>query len=452
MHEGMSQGHLADEHESAPDSEGAGGGRRRIAPKSPKQAIQPDTPPPPPARSRGAKHPLVVVLNFFMMFTVLAVLAVGAAVYFGKARFTAVGPLGEPRTVMIARGSDLETIAALLKRHGVIDSDLLFSVGVRLYGAGGDLKAGEYLFEPRASMHQVMTALVSGRSLLHTVTIPEGLTSRQIVERLLEHEMLTGDIEAIPEEGSLLPDTYRVTRGTPRQQILDQMRRARDRIVQDIWERRSPDLPIDSVDEFVTLASIVEKETGRADERPRVASVFINRLKRNMRLQSDPTIIYGLFGGQGKPPDRPIFRSDIDSLTPYNTYQISGLPPGPIANPGRAALEAVANPSRTDDLYFVADGTGGHVFAGTLDEHNRNVARWRQIERERQESAGIEEASAEVGADPGTGAGVALAADSATASAEGGEAGAATSEATVGNPATPLPRPRPAVGNAGAAR
>ena len=180
-----------------------------------------------------------------------------------------------------------------------------------------------------------------------------------------------------------MPDTYKFTRGTTRQQILDQMRRSQDRAVEEIWARRSPDLPIDTPEELVTLASIVEKETGKADERPRVAAVFINRLRDGMRLQSDPTIIYGVFGGAGKPPDRPILQSDLDKPTPYNTYQVSGLPPTPIANPGRAALEAVANPSRTEELYFVADGTGGHAFAATLEEHNRNVARWREVERRR---------------------------------------------------------------------
>ena len=188
-----------------------------------------------------------------------------------------------------------------------------------------------------------------------------------------------------------MPDTYKFTRGATRQQILDQMRRAQERAVAEIWARRSPDLPLQTPEEFVTLASIVEKETGKADERPRVAAVFINRLKEGMRLQSDPTIIYGIYGGAGKPSDKPITQSDLDKQTDFNTYQIAGLPPGPIANPGRAALEAVANPSRTDELYFVADGTGGHVFAKTLDEHNRNVARWRRIEaaqREAQEGAG----------------------------------------------------------------
>ena len=177
-----------------------------------------------------------------------------------------------------------------------------------------------------------------------------------------------------------MPDTYKFTRGATRQQMLEQMQRVEQHAVQEVWARRAPGLPISTPEQFVTLASIVERETGRADERPRVAAVFINRLREGMRLQSDPTVLYGLFGGAGRPPERTIYQSDLDKPTPYNTYQITGLPPTPIANPGRAALEAVANPSRTNDLYFVADGTGGHAFAATLDEHNRNVARWRQIQ------------------------------------------------------------------------
>ncbi len=360
--------------------------RRRISPRSPRQAIEPEMAPPPPTRSRQVRHPLVVVLNFFMMAGVLAVLAVGSALYFGSVRFNAEGPLKESKTVLISRGADLESIAGLLQRHNVIDSSFIFSNGVRLSKVAGKLKAGEYVFEAGASMRDVMNALVTGKAILHSLTVPEGLTSEQIIARISDDPVLAGELGAIPAEGTLLPETYKFSRGTTREQVIEQMRRAQERTIAEIWARRSSDLPISTPAEFVTLASIVEKETGKADERPLVAAVFINRLRRNIRLQSDPTIIYGLFGGKGKPPDRPIFRSDIDKETPYNTYLIDGLPPGPIANPGRAALEAVANPSRTNDLYFVADGTGGHVFAATLEEHNRNVARWRRIEAERRKA------------------------------------------------------------------
>ena len=374
--------------------------RRRITPKSPRQALQPELAPPPPPRSQKARHPLVVVLNFFLMIAVLTVLAAGAAFYFGKVEFTEPGPLTQRASVVVARGSDLETISNQLERQNVISSGFVFSTAARIYEAHGQLKAGEYLFEPGVSMEQVLDDLVSGRSVLLAVTFPEGLTSQQIVDRLNAESELTGEITQVPAEGSLMPDTYKFTRGATRQQILDQMKRAEDRAVAEIWERRSPDLPLETPEELVTLASIVEKETGKADERPRVAAVFINRLRKGMRLQSDPTIIYGVFGGAGKPSDRPIRQSDLDTQTPYNTYQIKGLPPGPIANPGRAALEAVANPSRTNELYFVADGTGGHTFAGSLEEHNRNVARWRRIEAAQKQAQSARDDAADAAPDP----------------------------------------------------
>jgi UPF0755 protein len=372
--------------------------RRRIAPKSPRQALQPEAVPPPPPRSQEARHPLVVVLNFFLMIVVLTALAGGAVFYFGKRHFSSPGPLTEPTSVLVSQGSDLDTISAQLERHNVIDSPLVFTVAARFfYEAENKLKAGEYLFEPGVSMERVLDDLVTGRSVLHAITFPEGFTSQKIVDRLNADPVLTGDITEVPPEGSLMPETYKFTRGATRPQMLEQMRRGQERLVAEIWARRVENLPIDTVEEFVTLASIVEKETGRADERPRVAAVFLNRLRSGMRLGSDPTVIYGLFGGAGKPADRPIYQSDLQRVTPYNTYLIDGLPPTPIANPGRAALEAVANPSRTDELYFVADGTGGHAFAATLDEHNRNVERWRQIEaiaREAEEAAGSEDTPA----------------------------------------------------------
>jgi len=236
------------------------------------------------------------------------------------------------------------------------------------------------------------------------VSIPEGLTSYQAMQRIASNEILEGPMpETIPEEGSIMPDTYPFQRGTTRKELIEQMRRQQERFLAQIWEKRIDGLPINSPEEMVTLASIVEKETGKADERPRVASVFINRLNKGMRLQSDPTIIYGIFGGQGKPKDRPIYQSDIDQVTPYNTYQVDGLPPTPIANPGRAALEAVANPSRTEDLFFVADGTGGHVFARTYAEHNANVKRWRAIEKRLKEEAEKAAAAAEEAAEQASG-------------------------------------------------
>jgi UPF0755 protein len=209
--------------------------------------------------------------------------------------------------------------------------------------------------------------------------VPEGLTSEQIVARLLENDGLAGQIKEIPHEGTLLPETYKFTRGMTREQIIQRMQQAHRRVLQEVWERRMQDLPVKTPEQLVTLASIVEKETGRPDERTRVAAVFVNRLKKRMRLQSDPTIIYGLTGGKGS-LGRPLVKSEIEQPTPYNTYVVDGLPPGPIANPGRASLEAAANPARTKELYFVADGNGGHVFSENYAEHQKNVARLRGIE------------------------------------------------------------------------
>jgi UPF0755 protein len=219
------------------------------------------------------------------------------------------------------------------------------------------------------------------------LTVAEGLTSEQIVARLLENDVLTGQIREIPREGTLLPETYKFTRGMTREQIIQRMQQAHRRVLQEVWERRMPDLPIKTPEQLITLASIVEKETGRSEERTRVAAVFVNRLKSRMRLQSDPTIIYGLTGGKGS-LGRPILRSEIEQPTPYNTYVVDGLPPGPIANPGRASLEAAANPARTKELYFVADGSGGHVFSDNYAEHQKNVARLRSIEHGASPAAG----------------------------------------------------------------
>jgi UPF0755 protein len=262
----------------------------------------------------------------------------------------------------------MSEIAALLKREGVIDQPLLFEIYALMNRQRGQLKAGEFLFKAGSSIDEAVDTLALGKAILHAITIPEGLTSEQIVARLRENDVLTGDVTEIPREGALLPDTYKFERGTTRQQLLNTMMAAQKQVLAQIWQRRSPDLPFKSPEELVILASIVEKETGRADERTRVAGVFLNRLAKRMKLQSDPTIVYGLVGGKGT-LGRPILKSEIEKPTPYNTYAIEGLPPGPIANPGRAALEAAANPSRTKELYFVADGSGGHAFAETYEQH-----------------------------------------------------------------------------------
>ena len=357
--------------------------RRPMTPKSARETLQPDEVPPPPKRSSAAKHPIVVSLNFVLTIAVVLVVVVGGLGLYTKVRFDEAGTLQDDFILPVAPGAGLTEIADTLDEAGAISSPLVFRIAVTFYGNQSRLQAGEYLIPAQASMREIMDLMVEGDTLFYAVTIPEGLTSQQVVNRLMANELLVGDIAEIPPEGTLLPETYQFSRGDTRQGVLDRMRRDHDRIVAEIWARRAPDLPLTSPDELVILASIVEKETGIADERSRVAAVFINRLNRGMRLESDPTIIYGLYGGEGAPPGHVLLRSELDRQTPYNTYQIDGLPPGPIANPGAAALEAVANPSQTNDLFFVADGTGGHVFAQTYEEHLRNVARWRQIEENR---------------------------------------------------------------------
>jgi len=230
-------------------------------------------------------------------------------------------------------------------------------------------------------LRDVIATIVEGKVVQHAITIPEGLTSEQIVTRLSDNDIFTGSVREVPREGTLLPETYKFPRGTPRDQVIQRMQQAHKRVLAEIWERRSPDLPVKTPEQLETLASIVEKETGKPDERSRVAAVFVNRLKQKIKLQSDPTIIYGLVGGKGT-LGRPIKRSEITQPSPYNTYVIEGLPPGPIANPGRASLEAAANPARTRDLFFVADGTGGHAFTETYDAHQKNVAKLRAMEKQ----------------------------------------------------------------------
>jgi UPF0755 protein len=289
--------------------------------------------------------------------------------------------LREDKVVSIPRSGMME-IADLLRREGVIDEHrLIFIGGVLAMKARSELKAGEYQFTKAASVRDVVETIVEGRVVQHQLAVPEGLTSEQIVARLLENDILTGNIKDVPREGSLLPDSYNFHRGFTREQMIQRMRQSQERLLREVWERRSPDLPLRTPEQLIVLASIIEKETGKPEERTRVAAVFANRLKQKMKLQSDPTIVYGLVHGKGS-LGRPISRADIQSQTAYNTYVIDGLPPGPIANPGRAAIEAAANPARTRELFFVADGTGGHAFAESYEQHQKNVARLRVIEQE----------------------------------------------------------------------
>ncbi|WP_374468549.1 endolytic transglycosylase MltG [Phenylobacterium sp.] len=321
---------------------------------------------------------------------VLFALAAFALVAGGWVLWTYRGPgpqarEGEATTVVLARGSGLGGIADNLARAGVIRSKAVFMAAARLSGAAGALKAGEYEFRSGASMAGVLGDIRAGRVVRHLVTVPEGWTSEMAWEAVLRQPVLVGEAP-VPAEGALLPDTYQVQRGDSRAAVLQRMAKAQDDLMAELWPRRQRGLPFETPEEALTLASIVEKETGVAAERPRIAAVFVNRLRQGMRLESDPTIIYGV--SRGRPLGRGILASELAARTPYNTYQIDGLPPTPIANPGRAAIEAVLNPPSTSELFFVADGSGGHVFASTFDEHRRNVARWREVERARAAQAG----------------------------------------------------------------
>lgn len=366
-------------------------GRGAAGSRGTRNMIQPDAVAKPPTRSSAVRNPFVVAGN--AVFVLLMLVAIGG--YFGLRQFTAPGPLAEAKMVYVPKGSGRDEIADSLERQGVIDSATIFTTGALILGHG-NLKAGEYAFKPGASMYDVMNILVDGKVIQHSITIPEGLTSQMIIDRLSQDDLLTGDAPPVPPEGALLPDTYKYERGTTRSAMVRKMQEEQKALVEQIWKQRAPNLPLKSPAEMVTLASIVEKETGQADERPHVASVFINRLQKNMRLQSDPTVIYGMVGGKGK-LDRALTSADLSQPTRFNTYTIPGLPPSPIANPGKAAMQAVATPLATKDLYFVADGSGGHAFAATLDEHNRNVAKWRQFQ---QQGGGAAAAPAQPAPDP----------------------------------------------------
>ncbi|RYC17771.1 endolytic transglycosylase MltG [Ciceribacter ferrooxidans] len=356
-----------------------------IIPKSPAEALKPERVPAPPKRSRKARSQLVIFLNFLMTLTVTVFVIAVAGFYYVMSAYQEPGPLQANVNFVVRNGAGLNEIANNLERSGVVTDSRIFRYVTATYlDENETLKAGEYEIKAKASMKEIMDLLKSGKSILYAISFPEGLSVKQMFKRLADDPVLEGELPAeLPAEGALRPDTYKFSRGTKRDEIISQMIAAQQKVIDQVWEKRDPDLPLKSKLELVTLASIVEKETGKPDERAHVASVFYNRLQKGMRLQSDPTIVYGLFGGDGKPADRPIFQSDLKKETPYNTYLVKGLPPGPIANPGREALEAVANPWRTKDLYFVADGTGGHVFAATLEEHNANVKKWRKIEAER---------------------------------------------------------------------
>lgn len=339
----------------------------------------------PPRKARVRESASIgrrLIATLLAGFATLA--AIGMALIFGALwLYQGPGPAaksGEITSVVLRRGASLPEIAASLEGGGVIRSSSIFMTAAQITGAARGLKAGEYEFKSRASMAQVLDDVRNGRIVRHMVTIPEGVTSDMAVDILMRSTVLTG-VAPTPPEGAVLPETYQVERGEDRAAVLQRMMDDRDDLLDRLWAQRQKGLPFSTKEEAVTLASIVEKETGVASERPRVAAVFVNRLRTGMRLGSDPTIIYGLT--RGRPLGRGILLSELQRQTPYNTYLIDGLPPTPIANPGREALAAVLDPPTTDEYYFVADGTGGHVFAKTYAQHEANVAKWRQVERSR---------------------------------------------------------------------
>ncbi|MEP1356411.1 MAG: endolytic transglycosylase MltG [Tateyamaria sp.] len=368
---------------------------------------------------------------------IVALFVLGGLILWGRGQYEGPGPLADAICVQVDRGSNFLRVSEDLAAEGAVSSASIFRMGADYAGKSGELKAGSFLVEPGASMEDIVNVVTRGgastcgtevvyrigvnrlsalvreldpttnrfvervefepgvdetpplysevkdeQDTRYRIALAEGVTSWQIVTALRGMDVLRGAVEEIPPEGALAPDSYEVRKGDERADVLAQMAEQQELWVSAAWEARDPDLPLNSPEELLTLASIIEKETGVADERPQVSSVFVNRLNRGMRLQTDPTVIYGITKGQGV-LGRGLRRSELRAVTPWNTYVIEGLPPTPIANPGRASLMAAAQPADTPYVFFVADGTGGHAFAETLDEHNRNVARWREIEAER---------------------------------------------------------------------
>ncbi len=295
--------------------------------------------------------------------------------------YRSAGPSVKETTVVIPKGSGVKQVAAILADAGVIRNKRVFRFLATIYRTDRLLKAGEYAIPPAASIRAVMSILISGNTVVHQVTVPEGLTSAEVLKILNGAFGLLEPVTTVPPEGSLLPETYSYTYGDTVAEMIERMSKAMDQEVATLWAGRAEGLPFHSPDEAVILASLVEKETAVPAERSRIAAVFINRLKKMMRLQSDPTVVYAI--SPDGPLGRPLTRQDLEIASPYNTYQVYGLPPGPIANPGKDALYAALHPLATNELYFVADGTGGHTFASTLDEHNKNVRKWRRLRQAR---------------------------------------------------------------------
>ncbi len=326
--------------------------------------------------------------RLLVILVLLAVIAAGVVEWI-MASWQEPGPpaAGAAETiVLIAPGSRTHAVAQMLEDKGVIKSALFLEMNLRLRRMATRIKAGEYAIPSGASMARIAGILVEGKSIQHRLTAAEGLTSDMIWKLVQADDVLTGDAGPVPEEGSLLPETYLFTRGETRKGLLDKMAKAQMEVVEQQWSRRAEGLPLRDMREAVILASIVEKETALPQERRHIASVFVNRLKIGMRLQTDPTIIYDLT--KGYPLGRGIRQSELDAATPYNTYVIAGLPPGPICNPGKESIAAVLNPEQSNDLYFVATGRGGHAFASTVAEQARNVAAYRAFERKNRSDGG----------------------------------------------------------------
>lgn len=311
---------------------------------------------------------------------VAALLATVAVLGWGYHAFNAPGPSSADTTVVLPRGEGVLAIADRLTRAGIVSDARVFAVGVRLHRAERGLRAGEYRIPAGASMLAVMQKLTSGETVVRRLTLAEGLTTQEALALIAQADGLSGELTDSVEEGALLPETYHYSYGDDRNALLQRMQASLDEVLAQAWAARAPELPLQTPQELLVLASIVEKETAQPQERPHIAGVFVNRLKKGMRLQSDPTVAYGLTNGAG-PLTRPLTRADLRQPSPFNTYVIAGLPPGPICNPGRAAIEAAANPLATRDLYFVADGNGGHAFAKSYAEHRRNVRRWRRLQK-----------------------------------------------------------------------
>ena len=370
-------------------------------------------------RRRRSSNGFVDILNGLLTLLIIGLVVVGGGLFYVASQYYGDGPSDTDKVFRVESGSSLSTTANRLEEQGLISNALIF----RQFGGRVEnntiIKAGDFNIPAHASMADILRELTEGNPIRYAVTIPEGWTSWDAIQRLNADGNLVGEISNLPAEGSILPGSYDYVPGDTRQSVLDKMQAAMTTALAEIWETRQPDLPIETPEELLVLASIVEKETGVATERPQVAAVFVNRLRTGMRLQSDPTIIYGITKGQST-LDRGLRRSEIEAKTPYNTYQIDGLPPTPIANPGIDALKAVAHPDSHEYLYFVAKGASpreGHVFAETYAEHQQNVAQYRRI---------AAEAAAQAEAD----------AEAARQALEAEEAGAAEEDAAEDAPAT----------------